>query len=285
MTFSELINSIENLANLTNVTTEVIGFSTFNNPIYAFHVGSFAGKQVFMEGGIHAREYLSTLFLIEEIKFLNEMYQTNQFSEGGFYVVPLVNPDGVALVLDGIKSVKCEIQKQVLTLINNGSNNFNLWKANGLGVDLNVNFNAEWGKGNQNKVCPNSENFIGFYPESEREVQVLLNYVKQTNPGLTISWHTKGEVIYYGFYTLSSNSLARDYNIALELSKVNGYQVIKTEGSVGGFSDWVSLNLDVPAYTIELGSSAIPHPLTESNLQIAFNQNKQVPVVALKQIS
>lgn len=280
MSLEELLNKIENLQNINGVETEIIGVSTFSRPIFAFHVGNKTGKQVLMEGGIHAREFLSTLFLIEEIKFLAEEYAKNEF-DGGFYVVPLVNPDGVGLVLDGLDSVQCETQKEVLKLINNGNNDFSLWKANGVGVDLNVNFNAEWGKGTQNVFCPNYQNFIGFYPESEREVLALINFANSIKFDISLSWHTKGEVIYYGFYTLSSEQIERDYNIAVKFSEVNGYQVIKTNGSVGGFSDWVSLNYQVPAFTIELGNSVLSHPLGEENLQTVFEQNKTVPLIAL----
>ncbi len=237
-----------------------------------------------MEGGIHAREYLSTLFLIEEIKYLADKYVNNGFG-GGFYIIPLVNPDGVGLVLDGLDSVECESQRNILLAINNNSDDFSLWKANGLGVDLNVNFNAEWGKGDANVFCPASENFIGFYPESEREVRVILEFTKQINPDITISWHTKGEVIFYGFYMLSEQSLARDYAIAEQISKVNGYGIEKTYGSVGGYSDWVSLYLDVPAYTIEIGNSNLAHPLGEEHLSTVFEQNKDVPFTALNAVN
>lgn len=283
MTINELLNEIESLQNLDGVEPLIIGFSTFNRPIYAFHIGNKNGKQMLMEGGIHAREYLSTLFLIEEIKYLNEKYINGELV-GGFYIVPLVNPDGVGLVLSGVESVECEVQKEILNLINNYSSDYSLWKANGNAVDLNVNFNAEWGKGTQNIFCPSSGNFVGYYPESEREVRVLTQFAEEIKPSITISWHTKGEVIYYGFYTLSAESLQRDYNIATKISEVNGYTIIKTEGSVGGFSDWISLNFDVPAYTIEIGSANLSHPLGADQLPIVFEQNKDVPIVALNNV-
>ena len=282
MNIDDLLKHIESLGGLANVKMDTIGYSTFGRPIYAFFVGNTTGVQVLMEGGIHAREYLSTLFLLEEIKYLADQYSNGGF-DGGFYIVPLVNPDGVALVLDGDISVTCDIQKQILNLIN-GGNDFSLWKANGLGVDLIVNFDAEWGTGVQNVKCPSSGNFVGFYPESEREVAVLINFAKSISFDCSLSWHTKGEVIYYGFDTLSPQSLARDYAFAKGLSVVNGYQVVKSEGSVGGFSDWVSLNYDVPAVTIELGSASLSHPLGLEILPSVFEKNKKVPLKALGSI-
>ena len=280
ISFEELFKRIENLKELVGVETVVIGYSTLNKPIYAFHIGNYDGPQMIMEGGIHSREFLSTLYLIEETKYLSTFDITN----GGIYIVPLVNPDGAMLVLNGLNSIPCESLRRYLLLLNQNNTNFGLWKANINGVDLNVNFNANWGKGNQNVFCPSSGNFVGFYPESEREVRNLIDFTKQVNPSITLSWHTKGEVIYYGFESLSENSLKRDYEIALKLSAVNGYPVIKTEGSVGGYSDYISLVYDVPAFTIELGNANIPHPLGEEYLLEIFELNKNVPVVALESV-
>lgn len=280
MKIDELLLQIEELGALPNVKMEIIGYSLYSRPIYAFYIGDQNGKQILMEGGIHAREYLSTLFLIEEIKFLSEQFSLGVF-DGGIYVVPLVNPDGVALVLDGIESVECDIQKDVLKLINDGSDDFSLWKANGAGVDINVNFDALWGSGVQNVRCPSSGNFVGFYPESERETNVLINFAESIMFDYSLSWHTKGEVIYYGFETLSPQSLLRDYELALKISKVNGYSVAKTIGSVGGFSDWVSLNYDIPAFTIELGNVNLSHPISIEQLPEVFEKNKYVPIVVL----
>ena len=61
--------------------------------------------------------------------------------------------------------------------------------------------------------------------------------------------------------------------------------MIKTEGSVGGYSDWVSLNLGVPAFTIEVGNLSLPHPITEQHLNTIYEQNKDVPLAALNAIS
>ena len=66
-----ILNRIVDLKTLPNVNIEIIGYSLLSKPIYAVHVGSYDGPQMIMDGGIHAREYLSTLFLIEEVKYLS----------------------------------------------------------------------------------------------------------------------------------------------------------------------------------------------------------------------
>ncbi len=277
MTFKELQSEILSLANVPNVDFFTMGYSTLGKPIYCFHVGSYEGRQMIVEGAIHAREYITALFLVEEIKYLS----TKTF-RGGIYFIPLMNPDGVQLVLDGTSGLPCTILQKYLLLVNNENNNFSRWKANINAVDLNVNFNADWGQGIQNVFCPAPANFVGYYPESERETRELISFTNKIRPALTLSYHSKGEVIFYGFTGLTDEQLSRDLKIAEAISEANGYAIIKTEGSVGGYSDWVSRNLGVPAFTIEVGSEKYESPLPLDLLPSIFEKNKDVPLIALR---
>ena len=193
----------------------------------------------------------------------------------------MTNPDGAEIALDGIAQIPCEITRQYLTLGNNGRDDFSTFKANVNLVDLNTNFDADWGEGGQNIFCPNAENFVGFYPNSEREVQNLINFTQRIKPSLTISYHSKGEVIYYGFEGESEQNIVRDRAIGEQLSTLTGYPLIFTENSTGGYKDWCIKNLQIPAYTIEVGSNSLSHPIGEENLPEIFEQNKDVPLLAL----
>lgn len=279
MTFSELNNSIIELKNVENIDFFVLGDSLLGQQIYCVHVGSYAGNQIIMEGAIHAREYITAPLLVEMAKYLAPM-QLN----GGIYIIPMVNPDGVRLVLDGTDWLVCEKLRKFIVNVNNGNTDFSEWKANLNAVDLNVNFDALWGEGAQNVFCVSPQNFVGYYPNSEREVRNLINFTLKENPSLTLSYHTKGNVIYYGFETLSEKSLSRDLEFAKSISSITGYQLIKTEKSVGGYSDFVSMKLDVPAFTIEVGSDSLTHPITIDNLPEIFEQNKDVPIAMLNML-
>ncbi|MBQ7798580.1 MAG: hypothetical protein IJ371_05605 [Clostridia bacterium] len=276
MTYQELVQRIVDLQDegleLFNAGKSVLGKN-----ILATHVGSFDGTQILIQGGIHAREYISTLLMIEQARYL---HATGAVTRGGIYFVFLTNPDGAEIVLDGIDSVPCDITKQYLVLANNGFD-FSKYKANINLVDLNTNFDADWGTGGQNVRCPNTENFIGFYPNSEREVISLIDFTRQVRPSLTISYHSKGEVIYYGFTGQSEQDITRDRTIGEALSATTGYPLIFTENSAGGYKDWCIRVLGIPAYTIEVGDVNLEHPITEENLPEIFEQNKEVPLVAL----
>lgn len=280
MTFAEINDRIVALGDLPGVDISVIGYSTMNIPIYSVHLGEYSGKQIFMEGGIHAREYPSTLVLLDIIEYLS-----TKTLAGGVYIVPLANPDGTRLVLDGTGWLSCDKQINYILDINDKNSDFSQWKADIMGVDLNVNFDALWGEGRQNVFCPSPANFVGYFPESEREVRNLISYTYQIRPDLTLSFHTKGEVIYYGFELLSPENLARDRQIAEFISTVNGYTPIQSVGSVAGYSDWVSEYIGVPAFTIELAPVTAPTPVTEEYIAPAFEANKDVPIRLLQYLN
>lgn len=277
MTYQELVQKIVDLQNegleLFNVGKSVLGKN-----ILATHLGSYDGTQIIIQGAIHAREYITTLLMIEQAKYLNK---TGGIKNGGIYFIFLTNPDGVELVLDGINSVDCEVTKKYLIAGNTESENFSQFKANINLVDLNTNFDVDWGQGGQNVRCPNSQNFIGFYPNSEREVNALINFTNKIKPSLTISYHSKGEVIYYGFTQENETDLLRDRQIGQQLSNLTGYPLLPTENSSGGYKDWCIRYLKIPAYTIEVGNENLSHPITEENLPEIFEQNKDVPLLAL----
>lgn len=280
MTINEIYDQIYSLAGLPGVDFFTVGYSLLSQPVYGVHIGNYSGNQLLIEGAIHAREYITALLIVDLVKYLYD-----KPIDGGIYFIPMVNPDGVQLVLEGTKGLKCEKQAEFLTNVNDGNTDFSQWKADANAVDLNVNFDALWGGGSQNVFCPAPGNFVGYYPNSEREVNDLINFTLKNQPNATISYHTKGEVIYYGFEVLDQNQLARDLNIAETIRDVTGYQIIKTENSTGGYSDWVSLNLGVPAYTIEVGESALPHPIGLDQLPKIFEQNKDVPLTVLNKLN
>ena len=89
----------------------------------------------------------------------------------------------------------------------NKGKDFSLWKANARGVDLKVNFDAKWGPGKQNVRYPASANYIGSMPFSEPETRALAEFTKEVKPDATISYHTKGGEIYYGFEGRARSSL------------------------------------------------------------------------------
>lgn len=202
----------------------VIGYSFLGREIYAVHVGETAGRQFISVYAVHGREWITAYLALKHIK--------TGVACGG-WIIPLLNPDG-AVISQSRKP---------------------LWKANARGVDLNCNFDADWGTGRLNTRKRGSENCIGDYPFSETETTALKNFTLKVNPSVTLSWHTKGEEIYWLF------SGKGDIKGAEILSRSTGYPHKIISGSAGGYKDWCIQKLSIPAYTVECGNDNLKHPI------------------------
>ncbi len=245
------------------------GKSVLNRELFAVYIGK-GNKKLIVQYSIHAREYICTHLCFLHIKSL-----LKKTFDGQIILVPMSNPDGVSLCVDGLDSVKSNQIKSFLQNINK-SNNFSLWKANANAVDLNVNFDANWGNGKHNAFTPSSENFIGYYPADQPETQALCNLVEKEKPIGTISYHSKGEEIYFKFKQKRSD-LIRDQKIANEISKLTTYKIKNTPFSVGGFKDWCIQKYNIPSFTIEVGKDEFNHPINIKNLPYIWSQNRLVP--------
>lgn len=263
-------------AQLQNIGNTVLGI-----PIPCLHIGDYTPNQIIIQASIHAREHLTSQLVIEQMYYIIRRYGLN--FGGGMYFVPMSNIDGVQLVQFGLSVIPFS-RHNFLIDVNGGSTDFSLWKANINAVDLNTNFPARWSTGTQNVFVPSPENYVGQYPESEPETRALTNFTRRIYPRLTLSYHTRGQEIYWEFYQPEVNRL-RDRSIGAALSDVTGYTLIDgTSGSAGGYKDWCIQDLFVPAYTIETVDSSYPYPIDYIALNEEWERNKDVPIAALNQV-
>lgn len=219
-----LYRQISNFYNTYRGKKCVIGYTHQNRNIYAFHVGSDFGKQFLAVYAVHAREFITACLALRHIK---------EGVNGGGWVIPLLNPDGVVI---------CETRNP-------------LWKANGRGVDINCNFDADWGSGRLNTRKRGAENCIGDYPFSECESAALARFTLRVKPSVTLAFHTKGGEIYWEYGGCG------DERGAKVLAEYTGYTPRIITGSTGGYKDWCIQKLGIPAYTIECGSDDLEHPI------------------------
>ncbi len=242
----------------------IIGKTYFGRDIYAVKMGE--GQPVgIAQYGIHGREYITA-----KLAFAHYVHGVKR---GSYWLIPLANPDGALLSQVGIVSVP-KAERGRLIDCNRGADNFSLWKANGRGVDLNVNFAARWGKGAKNSPKAGAENGIGTRAFSERETQALRDFTREIKPDFTVSYHTKGEEIYWRFYQ-SSRTCPRDFALAKALSASTGYPLKEAKGSVGGYKDWCIQSLKIPAFTVETGRDSLLHPIGEEGLQDIIEKNEK----------
>ena len=230
-------------------TPEMIAKSVLGREIMLFRFGSDPKTVIF--GGIHAREWITVLLLTE---------LALEAKDASFDLVPCLNPDGMSLCLDGINSVPDGALREELLAINGKKNDFSLWKANARAVDLNVNFDADWGEGWSNVTDKASANYIGIAPESENETRAAVELLKR-NYSLAVSFHSLGEEVYWGY-----ESNFRFYKEAKKYSDYLGYALKRSEHSSGGLKDYYALNYDGLGLTVEVGEEKYGHPYPEKRL-------------------
>lgn len=270
--YNDLLHETE-LFCRNGVETGVVGVSELGQRIPYIFVGQKNGNYMIVQGAIHAREHLTSLLVVNLAKYL--VKNNNLLNLGGIYFVPMVNPDGVCLCQQGVGFVTNKQRKSNLLAINGGSD-FSMWKANIDGVDLNVNFDARWGEGKQNEFYKSSQNYIGKYPFSARESKALADFTKKIKPCVTLSYHLKGEEIYWEFGQ-TSHRRYRDKRYAESIAKYTGYKVVGQGQSVGGYKDWCVQEFKIPSYTIEVGNDKFEHPFPYSQFTEIFHQNEDLP--------
>ncbi len=270
--YNNLLDEVQRFCK-RGVETGIVGESELGQQIPYVFVGKKNGNYMIVQGAIHAREHLTALVTVCLAKYL--VANPSLRLDGGIYFVPMVNPDGVRLCQEGVNWLEGNRRAVNLQEIN-GGDDFTLWKANAEGVDLNVNFDAKWGEGEQNVFSAAPQNYVGAEPFSAAESRVLADFTTRIKPVVTLSYHLKGEEVYYEFFQ-NTRRLKRDKRYAEAISSYTGYPVKTVNGSAGGYKDWCIDKLHIPSYTIEVGADEFPHPFPYSQLSAIVAQNEDLP--------
>lgn len=124
-----------------------IGYSALGRSIPYIRFGR-GQKQVFYSSSIHANEWITSVLLMKYIENLSAAYESNStifdyrarylYENTSVFFVPMVNPDGVDLVVDNIQKYLPDIYNYAKALSENYPNiEFpNGWKANINGIDF-----------------------------------------------------------------------------------------------------------------------------------------------------
>ncbi|MBU3112944.1 M14 family metallopeptidase [Clostridium lacusfryxellense] len=253
------------------------GKSQLGKELYYVKLGKGPNK-VFYNASHHAIEWITTVLLMKFVENFSKSYALGQSIEGynvndiwnksTIYVMPMVNPDGVDLVLNGLSPSNPYYND--LIKWNNGSLDFSKnWSANIRGVDLNHNYDAMWQESKDAEASygvygPGPTRYSGTSPESETETKAVANFTRANDFRLVIAYHSQGEVIYWNYQNLATDEAKR---IATIFSQLSGYQLGETTGitSYAGYKDWFIEKYRRPGYTIEVGLGVNPLPISQFN--------------------
>lgn len=174
-------------------------------------------------------------------------------------VVPLVNPDTHATVVDGLDRGD---EPSIWRRTNHGAHG---------GVDLNRNFDNRWGAGST-KV--GNQNYRGPFPASEPEVRAVQSFARSLHPAAVYDLHSPGGVI------LVPTGIP-DARAAAELvARATGYAVTSSDDHwskpVGGgtVKDWSHDQIAATSLTIETG--AVHH---QTDAQYADTLARMLPAL------
>ena len=257
--------------------SEILTTTAFQRTMRTLVIGNGQRKVIF-SAAHHANEWITTPVLL---KFVEELAAA--LRSGGrvygvpaqtiannvtIYTVPMVDPDGVDLVTGAIQPGALQYETARSLAENYPSIPFpDGWKANLLGVDLNLQYPAGWRQAREIKFSqgftrPGPRDYVGRAPLNQRESIALAGFTEFIDPALVLAYHTQGQVIYWQF---------RDYDIpgarelGEEFARISGYSLEDTpyESSFAGYKDWFIQNFRRPGYTIEVGLGENPLPLEQ----------------------
>jgi len=302
-----------------NIYEVILGNPNAENHIMmqaAIHGREYMTAQLVMK----LLEYYS--YYYEDAEYEGIPY-TELFSKTAIHIVPMTNPDGVTISQLGVNALNDSYYADVVydcyerdkwTLAyeedSNGDMNWNdyyrqenydraaaghtreitfeeyqtIWKANANGVDLNNNFDADWDN-IELKENPAYGSFKGYYPVSEPESQALVNLALEYDYKCFISYHCRGQLIYFDVAGNSPENSEASANFASYLSDWIKYEPVNTQKgynvNLGGFGDWVQLYLNKPSVTIESGKR--PCPLEISEFPALWYRHREVWAMLCKQ--
>ena len=286
-------------------TYETVAVTKDLRQIYAVTLGNpKAPNHVVVQYTVHSREYINCLLAMKQIEnYLKNFAAGNTYGDRSYqdlfsnfclHVIPMANPDGIAVAQFGIDSMRTEAARATIqycwesdTLLGRTAapieTYLKTFKANANGVDLNKNFDVGWKEYTDGVPVPSTDCHKGAAPASEKETQAILKLVHDNPTVAVISYHSAGNLIYWNYGVENEDLLAADRNLAANLCNVTGYPTVVSEKYdshlAGGCSDYFMWKEGIPAVTLETGTGTCPLSITEYDA--IWNANRDVyPLLA-----
>ena len=267
-----------------------IGRSVLGKNLYYLRLGR-GSREVSYNGAHHSLEWITTPLLMKFTENFLKAYSRGNLMRGynvrdiwnqsSIYIVPMVNPDGVDLVLNGLKPSN-PYYNNLLQWNRTGKPFSEVWNANIRGVDLNRNYPASWEEAKAQEASfgiygPGPTRYGGPSPLSEPESSAMTNFTKQHNFRMVLAYHSQGRVIYWNYLNLAPQE---SLTIANTFSRVSGYAVanVPYEAAYAGYKDWFIKEYRRPGFTIEVGLGKNPLPI--SQFSFIYNDNEEILLLA-----
>ena len=257
--------------------SQLLTTTAFDRPIRTLVIGD-GPRKVIYTAAHHANEWITTPVLLKFVEDFAEAIRTGgriydvdagQLAQQvTIYMVPMVDPDGVDLVTGVIQPGQVQYEMAARLSENYPTIPFpDGWKANLLGVDLNLQYPAGWPQAREIKFSqgftrPGPRDYVGRAPLNQLESRALAGFTEFVDPELVLAYHSQGRVIYWQFEDVEVPG-ARE--LGERFSQVSGYALEDTpeESAYAGYKDWFIKIFRRPGYTIEVGTGTNPLPLSQ----------------------
>lgn len=262
------------------IKLKIEGYSNDLRMIVSARLGN-GPKKIYIEGGNHGREY-TWPFLMEyleqflihasENKKMNG-YDVNEYLKKYTLIfIPLVNPDGAAIARESKNAIQnTALRKKLIAM----GGDWELWKANARGVDINRNFgNPYWGFHRTSNLepfysdVPAESYFGGNEPNSEPETMAVVNLLNNEEIDAVVTIHSRGRIIYYHMFGMPNSYNNLQERVARAIGRNAGLLAVdwdleddRGDGGTGTLMDHVTYEHHIPCLTIETMPPRIYFPI------------------------
>jgi len=302
-TYGMIMSDLDSLHKIFPERTHLfsIGNSEFGLPIQVMRIGNLQPKKraLLFVGNVHAREDYSSKFVM---KFLNlfllsftkdsVIYKdvAKYLDEVDLYFMPVANPDGLKIAHEDWQNIEGRLKEisQIKRM-----ETYAEWKANGKGIDLNDSFDDGTHALNQSynySPVPCSEGYKGEFPAQPIETQHIQKFIKETMPLMTLSFHTKGDLIYWADSKTHHYFNGIDSIINQEALRISNFSDVPVSPNPstygGGLENYVRYKFGLLGSCVELssGDSARKQfPDNEFNKRV-WRKAWKIPIVCIENV-
>ena len=248
---------------------------------------------VYYNGAHHAREPLSAEVTMDFLNLLLDSYQDDNdiaylIDNTEIWFLPLINPDGHKIVLN---QIDVWWRKNIRDNNNNGSfNSYNYYGYGIDGVDLNRNYDFEWGASNDFS----QPTYPGPFGNSEPEIIPFVELMQSQHFVAGISYHTYSELVLFP-YGYAENVTAPDHyalqdlavTMAQSIPKLNSpghylpQQSVELYPARGTTEDYAYGVHGIFSFTLELGVEFIPSP---PDIEQISSDNMEAALILLNRV-
>ena len=259
--YSEIEEILYSVNNSDIVKLEIIGKSHDSRNLYGVEIGK-GSKVLYIDANIHAAEVAGTLYLTRFINDIVYRYENgdqdiiNALNNVKIALIPCLNPDSYEVYNFGVESIK---NHDLWIYKNKDSVDFENFKCNANGVDLNRNFPTQNAglyyksknlissvslKKTTSKTAYFGGEELGSEPETRASMYFMFKHYK--NAFAYINLHSQGRVLYAGKPNLSSAFNNSTLNFANKVAKITGYMAFGLaseeigEGNDGSATDFMA---------------------------------------------